>query len=200
MNSPDDPRFGSPQWIAPVTDLDKFRKAKKAAEAAKKAAAEAEAEGPDAEIIPLPGSGWENMPDATPITDDPMPDAPKYTVDPTTGKPLQTQEERDLKEWVDRQIAKGPREVTRKTPSKDPEPSSPDRSGPRHPYYPHPSVDPPMRGYPPSSPPSASPPMPGPPAQKGLPKKGPKTFPGALRAPAFLCISLYRVKKGLNIL
>jgi hypothetical protein len=174
MNSPDDPRFGSPQWIAPVTDLDKFRKAKKAAEAAKKAAAE----GPDAEIIPLPGSGWENMPDATPITDDPMPDAPKYTVDPTTGKPLTESRGAEHKEWVDRQIAKGPREVTRKPPSKDPEPSSPDRSGPRHPYYPRTPYTPPdgpMRGFPPSSPPPSSPPLPGPPPQKKLPKKGPKT-------------------------
>mgnify|MGYP006091205551 CR=1 FL=1 len=161
MTSSDDPRFGSPQWLAPVTDLDKFRQEKER----QRKIAEAEAAGPDAEIIDFPpNEGWEHMPDATAITDD-----------PTTGKPLQTSEERDIQEWVDRKIAEGPRKVTRKPPSTDPEPSSPDRSGPRHPYYPHPSVDPPMRGYPPSSPPSASPPMPGPPAQKGLPKKGPKT-------------------------
>ena len=55
MNSPDDPRFGSPQWIAPLIDLDKFRDAKKAAKKAAedaKKAAEAEAAGITVERAP----------------------------------------------------------------------------------------------------------------------------------------------------
>jgi hypothetical protein len=156
MTSSDDPRFGSPQWLAPVTDLDKFRQEKER----QRKIAEAEAAGPDAEIIPLlPDSGWESMPDATPITAD--------TADPVTELRAV-----DHVRYVTEQLTEEEAWNEENRPSHPYYPQ-------KHPYYPHPSeaspTDPPMRGYPPSSPPSASPPMPGPPAQKGLPKKGPKT-------------------------
>lgn len=156
MNSPDDPRFGSPQWTGSVTSLDDFRAEKER----KRKIAEAEAEGPDAEIIPLlPDSGWESMPDATPITaDTPDPVTELRSVDHVSSVTEQLTEE-ELKNEENR-------------PSHPYYPQD-------HPYYPHPSkaspTDPPMRGFPPSSPPPASPPMPGPPSKKKLPSKPPKT-------------------------
>ena len=183
MDSPDDPRFGSPQWIAPLIDLDKFRDAKKAAKKAAedaKKAAEAEAEGPDADVIPL----------KNPVTKEEV-DAAIKRADEEAAK---------IREPVgDRMRRKYGGSPLRPDAPKHPSQSDPDSEDdgwdrPRHPFYnpdsphpggytpggshPHPSEtphEPTVRGAPPSSPPPASPPMPGPPSERKLPSKPPKT-------------------------
>ena len=171
MDSPDDPRFGSPQWLAPLIDLDKFRQAKKDAEDAKKAAAEAEAEGPDADVIPLktpvPKEG--HVPEEEVDEAIKRGDAEAAKTRPPMGDLLRRKnEEQGTQGW--------------------------DNPHPPHPFYnpdsphpggytpggshPHPSEtphEPTVRGAPPSSPPPASPPMPGPPSERKLPSKPPKT-------------------------